>query len=474
MNHPYFNSEEIRIFVPCSWTSQAPLGASVERITNFICSISQPNYHLERDFKSKTISTLEDGMPIYEKPMDMIRKMAICCLLFSLNAEAQEKEPFDSASTLKSKSNMMVQFHQVQQFLDTKAKAKVDSHYIEVPDKPWRVVLRYKENAVDVDYSQSVDFPGTNEHSDWNLCFEPPVASSVGFWVGYRGTGFSFAKSLAKNAGRYYSFSSTGAKYGFNFRLRRFNTQDAKFSSTDYENGQTVGVPYDTVFSMPAPVWIRSVYINGYYVFNGRRYSQAAAYNQSVIQRRSAGSLLVGATWYQSSFDYADIDNAAFMIIGHGIYRAKVHQASLGVGYGYNWVPLRGLVVNAMAMPTLSVYNRVKSYKYETNYDLSPEDPVDDYGDWNKETRTWANGKTHKPLLMLKESGNQFDYWEDEPEVSNSMFRLNLDLRLGIAYNWNNYFVGAQAQYNNFNYKNDHCKVNIYDAYVRVSFGMRL
>ena len=247
----------------------------------------------------------------------------------------------------------MVRLHQLQQYLDDKAKAKVDPHYIEVPEKPWRVILRYKENVVDVDYSQSLDLPQTNEHSDWNLCFEPPVASSVGFWVGYRGTGVSYSKSLTKNAGRYYSLSSTGAKYGFNFRLRRFNTSDAELSSTDYENGQPTGVPYDTVVSMPSPVWIRSVYINGYYVFNGRRYSQAAAYSQSVIQRRSAGSLLLGATWYQSSFDYDDIQNAVYMIIGHGIYRAKVHQANLGIGYGYNWVPLRGLVVNAMAMPTI-------------------------------------------------------------------------------------------------------------------------
>ena len=163
---------------------------------------------------------------------------------------------------------------------DTKAKAKVDPHYIEVPDKPWRVILRYKENAVDVDYSQSVDFPAYSEHSDWNLCFEPPIASSVGFWVGYRGTGFSYSKSLTKNEGRYYSFSSTGAKYGFNFRLRRFNTQDATFSSTDRNMETGVETKSDTTFSMPAPVWIRSVYINGYYVFNGRRYSQAAAYNQ--------------------------------------------------------------------------------------------------------------------------------------------------------------------------------------------------
>ena len=400
--------------------------------------------------------------------------MMICCLLFSLNAAAQGPETPDSVSTQESKPDLMTRLHQVQDFLDTKAKAKVDPQYIEVPEKPWRVILRYKENVVDVDYTHSVDLPGYNEHAEWNLCFEPPVASSIGFWVGYRGTGFSYSKSLTKNAGRYYSFSTTGAKYGFNFRLRRFNTTDAKFSSTERNLDTGVETHSDTTFNMFAPVWIRSVYLNGYYVFNGRRYSQAAAYNQSVIQRRSAGSFLVGATWYQSSFDYSDIRNFLFMIVGHGIYRAKVHQANLGVGYGYNWVPLRGLVVNAMAMPTVSVYNRVKTYKYEMNYDVSPKEPVDDYGDWNKETRTWANGKAHKPIEMADVNNSQFDYWDIEPDVDYSMFRFNLDLRLGIAYNWSNYFIGAQAQYNNFNYKNDNGKVNIFDAYARLSFGVRL
>ena len=400
--------------------------------------------------------------------------MMICCLLFSLNAAAQGPETPDSVSTQESKPDLMTRLHQVQDLLDTKAKAKVDPQYIEVPEKPWRVILRYKENVVDVDYTHSVDFPGYNEQAEWNLCFEPPVASSIGFWVGYRGTGFSYSKSLTKNAGRYYSFSTTGAKYGFNFRLRRFNTTDAKFSSTERNLDTGVETHSDTTFNMFAPVWIRSVYLNGYYVFNGRRYSQAAAYNQSVIQRRSAGSFLVGATWYQSSFDYSDIRNFLFMIVGHGIYRAKVHQGNLGVGYGYNWVPLRGLVVNAMAMPTVSVYNRVKTYKYEMNYDVSPKEPVDDYGDWNKETRTWANGKAHKPIEMADVNNSQFDYWDIEPDVDYSMFRFNLDLRLGIAYNWSNYFIGAQAQYNNFNYKNDNGKVNIFDAYARLSFGVRL
>ena len=397
------------------------------------------------------------------KNVSQLLAAILCCLLASLNASAQS----DSTHTF------MGRLHQVQQYLDDKAKSKVDPKYIEVPDKPWRVILRYKENGVNVDYEHSVDFPATNERAEWKLCFEPPVASSVGFWVGYRGTGISYSKSLTKNAGRYYSFSTTGAKYGFNFRLRRFKTDDAEFSGKGYKDGQQDGEPYDTAFSMPSPVWIRSVYVNGYYVFNGRRYSQAAAYNQSVIQRHSAGSFLLGATWYQSSFDYSDMANGYFMIFGDGISRIKVHQANLGVGYGYNWVPLRGLVVNAMVMPTVSVYNRVKVYKYDFNYYLAPQEPVDDYGEWDKETMLWANGKEDKPLTMMKKGANDIYYWDEGSDTSYSALQLNLDLRLGIAYNWSNYFIGLQGQYNNFIYKKDKAKVNIFDAYARIALGVR-
>jgi hypothetical protein len=69
---------------------------------------------------------------------------------------------------------------------------------------------------------------------------------------------------------------------------------------------------------------------------------------------------------------------------------------------------------------------------------------------------------------------DQFDFWEIEPETTYSALRLNLDLRIGIAYNWSNYFIGLQAQFNNFTYKTDQSKVNIYDAYARVSLGVRL
>ena len=404
----------------------------------------------------------------------MIGIIIVCCLLFSLNVAAQDQDSIASVSLQDStKTTFMDRIHQLQQFLDDKAKKKVDPRYIEVPEKPWRVILRYKANMVNVDYDNSIDFPATNEYSEWNLHFEPPVATSIGFWAGYRGTGLSFSLPRTKNAGRYFSISSTGAKYGFNFRLRRFNTSSATLSATDYKDGIRNGDGYHDEQELAAPVWISSVYVNGYYVFNGRRYSQAAAYNQSVIQRRSAGSFLLGATWYQSSFDYSDISNFLFMMVGHGVHRIKVHQANIGFGYGYNFVPFRGLVINAMAMPTVSVYNRVKVYKYDFNFDVtSPVTEVDDYGEFDSETKTWANGKTHKPFYMYKE-GDLLGCWEVDPETTYTWLRLNLDLRLGIAYNWSRYFIGLQAQYNNFSYKKDDCQIRIFDAYARLSMGVR-
>ncbi|MBO7129384.1 MAG: DUF4421 family protein [Prevotella sp.] len=402
-------------------------------------------------------------------------RIIICCLLFTLNAAAQEQADTDSVSRQDSSTSLMSKLRYVQQFLDNRARAKVDPHYIEVPEKPWRVILRYKETAVDVDYENDFYFPEDKERLFWKLCFEPPVAASVGFWVGYRGTGISYSHSLVKNAGRYFSISSTGAKYGFNFRHRRFSTDEVTFNTKYYQDEKVVE-EQNIHDKIGAPVWIRSTYINGYYVFNGRHYSQAAAYNQSVIQRRSAGSLLAGATWYQSSFDLSAAENSLFVLLSKNVGRIKMHQANIGIGYGYNFVPFRGFVINAMAMPTLSVYNRVKVYKYDYNYYPLDEivKPLDSYGQWNSQTHTWANGEKYKPMDEEGKYLQDVEGWEIENDVNYGRLQFNVDLRLGIAYNWSNYFIGLQGQFNRFSYKMNETKVVLIDSYARLSLGMRL
>ena len=57
----------------------------------------------------------------------------ICCLLFTLNAAAQEQATTDSVSPQDSSTSLMGKLRHVQQILDDKARAKVDPRYIEVP-----------------------------------------------------------------------------------------------------------------------------------------------------------------------------------------------------------------------------------------------------------------------------------------------------------------------------------------------------
>ncbi len=166
-------------------------------------------------------------------------KSILLCMLLSVSAAAQEQDTISNGQGKGRLQEWKEELRFVQHFLDSAAKAKVDSRYITVPEKPWRVVLRYKENAVDVDYTNRLMAPeGADGYMDWGMCLEPPVGASIGMWIGYRGTGISFAKSLARNAGRYFSIASTGAKYGFNFRYRKFETTSTTFSAQFYADGE--------------------------------------------------------------------------------------------------------------------------------------------------------------------------------------------------------------------------------------------
>lgn len=73
----------------------------------------------------------------------------------------------------------------------------------------------------------------------------------------------------------------------------------------------------------------------------------------------------------------------------HGLGRVKLWQGSVGAGYAYNWVPVRGLLVNVMAMPMLTFVNKLKAYGYATNIEQMMEDPMFwntdiSYEEWDK------------------------------------------------------------------------------------------
>ena len=395
----------------------------------------------------------------------MIRKTLTFCLILlgSTYGFSQERKPWVVRTVNK-----------IGAFIDTLATHGVDKRYIDVPKQPWQVILKFNTNNMDMRSTSTMSeerlaTKGFNGDINFQSRFHPTTETSLGAWLGYRGYGLGYSISLTGKSGFNFSIGATGAVYGINLRLRRFNTDQMEAHLWGHEDGEI----YDE--STPAETWepvsVHTSILTGYYMFNGKRFSYAAAYDQSVRQIRSAGSLMVGVMWYQASLDYSDRLNA-LMIQGTGdIGRLKMQEASLGVGYSYNWVPVKNLMINVTALPMLSVYNRSKVWLYDSNYDifLKPEDidPI---------TGLSPSGKK-----MVPEEDDEYFSWMDDitltetgTVVKHGKMAFNVDLRMSVTYNFDRYFLNVFGQYNHYHHDIESHTLKLSDWYINASLGIRL
>ena len=372
----------------------------------------------------------------------------------SLSTSAQE----DSLATSAQKENKWVKLWNLfRAHQDAKTHSKYDPDYIEVPNHPWRVVLRSRSQEFSLSMESEMDeYLNISSIADFNFStrINPPVAQSLGFFVGYRGLGVSYSPiKLRKKTGTYWSFGTTGGRFGLNCRIRTFSTNDIKIEANfDDQKVEDDG-------SSDAPITVTTIFLDGYYLFNGRRYSQAAAYNQSVIQRRSCGSFMLGGMIYGSYIDLAeneDIRNAPLIMHTGNAGRMVFTQINLGLGYGYNWVPGRGWLINAMLMPSVSLYSKSTTTYYKYNKNI-----IDFY--------TYINNTGSEEGWI-----DDLQVVETNKETTRGRIFLNGDTRLSVTYNWDRYFLSAFGQFNAFGYKHSYTDVQMYDWYVKISLGVRL
>jgi len=110
--------------------------------------------------------------------------------------------------------------------------------------------------------------------------------------------------------------------------------------------------------------------IAGYYAFNHRRFSYPAAFTQSYIQRRSAGSWLAGFSYQGGSIKTTD----ALLQRSPDAPVTRIYVGHLGIGggYAYNWVLGRKWLLHLSALPTYVVYNRnnmtVRGYRKKAQH----------------------------------------------------------------------------------------------------------
>ncbi|MBR2205229.1 MAG: DUF4421 family protein [Prevotella sp.] len=363
-----------------------------------------------------------------------------------------------ASDSAKGKPVLLQPFYWVKTLIDSSAVATVDRSYIEQPKLPWSVELRTEFSQSSQKTTSGWSYEGV-QYGTVTTRTDNGFSTSVGLWVGYRGYGFGLSKELTRGDGSSLSFGAMGGSFGINLRINSYRSRQPLLESEDFispeESASATG-------DLDDPIHVRSLFIDGYYMLNGKHFSYAAAYDQSLIQRKSAGSVALGLMYYHSRVSYEQDSNWPVLFLMNGVGKLKFTQANVGVGYAYNWVPARGWLVSAQVMPMVAFFNQVHTYYYDIvdkdGYSALPkireqmEDP-----DWNGE-------------IVEDEGGWRVVDYADEK--TNGSVRLNFDGRMSVSYNWSRWYLRVYGHYNRFTYKNgdDNGRWTDWKAYASLGF----
>ncbi len=187
-------------------------------------------------------------------------------------------------------------------------------------------------------------------YSEADLHTDNKLTFSIG--AVYRGVALSLALNPAKMAGKYDDF-----ELNFNIFTPRISI-DASYHRASSLSGDISRNGSFTLEKDYADMTMLN--IAAYYCFNHRRFSYPAAFTQSYLQRRSAGSWLAGLSFQGGTITTNPEANPRLPDM-----RIKARHLGIGGGYGYNLVAAsardaekgRGWLFHLSAMPTIVVLN---------------------------------------------------------------------------------------------------------------------
>lgn len=165
----------------------------------------------------------------------------------------------------------------------------------------------------------------------------------------YRGIGVGFAVNPAKWKGIYKDY-----EFNLNYYSNRLSL-DLSYQRSESLAGDIKGDRGEQHL-LDEDLKMKVLNMVGYYAFNHRRFSFPAAFTQSYIQRRSAGSWLAGISYQGGSIETTDKlkernPNAPDV-------RIYLGHVGIGGGYGYNWVLGNKWLLHFSMLPTFVVFNR--------------------------------------------------------------------------------------------------------------------
>ena len=209
-----------------------------------------------------------------------------------------------------------------------------------------------------------------------SITTQPQPGTKVGPYLGWQWLfiGYAFDVSSPHKGGKHTEFTLSlySAMLGCDFVHLRNNGDYRLRRATGF-----VGVPSTSVKDMHFNgMGSTTTSLSAYYVFNHKRFSYPAAYNQSTVQLKSAGSPMLGLGFSKQKVDFdhtrlptellytptgesALVDELKFKRIDYTYYY-------LSGGYAYNWVFAPRWLLGASIMPSIG-WRKAKGSKIEAN-----------------------------------------------------------------------------------------------------------
>ena len=314
----------------------------------------------------------------------------------------------------------------------------IDTNYVEPQHYNWSLMLQGTYNY-DIYRISTV---GDNKQS---ITFAPESSIKVGPYFGWRwvfmGYTFDLRHVEISHSSKKIDFSFYSAQIGADFYYRR--------TGSDYKvRNVKLGDNIDSKLLEDEPFDGLNVGITGinvYYIFNHKRFSYPAAFNQSTCQKISCGSWMVGLGYLNNTldFDHNKLQNLINQRLGRQDVKLdsalmfnslRYYDISASVGYAYNWVFARNWLFGA----SLSLAIAYKKTQGETD-----------------------------------SSSRSFDF--NNLNIAN--FNLDGIGRFGLVWNDTRWYAGASAIIRAYNYKKERFAANnifgSLNVYVGYNFGAR-
>jgi len=341
--------------------------------------------------------------------------------------------------------------------IDSSAVSSIDRNWIEQPKQELAIEARTTLNQ------SKLRMETTWEEDNFTLVSKSNngLSTSAGLWLGYRGYGLGFSKELGRTTGSTFSFGAMGGRFGLNLRISSYKSDMPDI----YMNGEQVTGRNISDDRLEDPINVRNFFLDGYYMLNGKHFSYSAAYDNSLIQKRSAGSVVIGGMYFHSRVDYSADSNWLLTALMKDVGMVKFTQGSIGMGYAYNWVPARGLLVNAMAMPMFTFYNRTTKYLYDFAM-IDPNGKIID----EKYLEGLDEGEYYDILFDPK---TKISAINEREEKTGNKPKFNFDMRLCVTYNWDRWYVRAYGHFNMFRYGSDLVSGRMTDWTAYAALGFR-